>query len=118
MKKLMFILLFPLLLSAAECSSLEATFADLDAQFRMARTIPSPTERYDYYYRYIAAGAELMAYCRNDQRNYKYAEIVRKLELAERERAALRQSVIEEQWKVNNVKPIIKTVYRDCSYSY
>jgi hypothetical protein len=118
MKMFTLFLVFPLFLSAAECSKLEASFANLDAQFRMARTIQSPTKRYDYYYRYISAGAELMAYCRNDQRNYKYAEIVRKLQLAERERTGLRQSVIEEQWKVNDVKPIIKTVYRDCSYSY
>jgi len=110
-------LVLPLLLGAAECEKFEAEFADLDKEYRMAKTVQSPTARYDYYYRYIVKGAELMAWCRNDQRNYKYAEIVRKLRDAERERAGLRQRVIEEQWKVNNVKPIIKYVYQNCTIS-
>jgi hypothetical protein len=118
-KALMLLMLcLPIALGAAQCEKLEADFAALDAQYRMARTIKSPTARYDYYYRYISKGAELMAWCRNDPRNYKYTEIVRKLRRAERERAGLHQSVIEEQWKVNNVKPIIKIIYKECVYSY
>ena len=103
---------------AADCKRLEASFAKLDAQVRSARSIQSPTARYDFYYRYISAGAEVMAYCRNDQRNYRYAEIVRKLRDAERERDGMRQKVIEEQWKVNDVKPIVRTVYKECIYQY
>ena len=117
-KILLFFVMLSVTAMAAECDRLEATFASLDAQFRAARSIQSPTARYDYYYRYIAAGAEVMAYCRNDQRNYRYAEIVRKLRAAERERDSLRQRVIEEQWKINNIKPIIKTVYKECIYQY
>jgi hypothetical protein len=103
---------------AAECNRLEATFAKLDAQYFMARNIRTPTARYDFYYRYIVAGAEVMAWCRNDQRNYRYAEIVRKLRDAERERANLQQRVIEEQWKLNGVKPIVKIIYKECIYQY
>lgn len=111
-------LCLPFFLNAAECKKLESEFAALDAKYRKARSIESPTARYDYYYRYISKGAELMASCRNDPRNYQYTEIVRKLRRAERERAGLRQSVIEEQWKVNNVKPIVKVIYEECVYSY
>ena len=118
MKALLSALLLTASLMAADCGQLENTFAALDAQFRSARSIESPTSRYDFYYRYISAGTEVMAYCRNDQRNYRYAEIVRKLQTAVRERDGLRQKVIEEQWKVNNVKPIIQTVYKECVYQY
>jgi hypothetical protein len=111
------ILLLPLLLWSADCQKLEADFAALDRDYRMARTIQSPTKRYDYYYRYIVAGAELMTQCRTDRRNYRYTEIVRKLRAAERERAGVRQAVIEEQWKLNDVKPVIKRVFQNCSYS-
>jgi len=115
-----FLILFALSLGleGAECGRLEADFAALDAQYRAARTIQSPTARYDFYYRYIAKGAELMAWCRNDQRNYRYTEVVRKLRAADREREGLRQSVIEEQWKVNHVKPIVNVVYQECVYPY
>ena len=119
MRKALILLLFLAgSVAAAECERLEAAFAKLDAQYRMARTIESPTARYDYYYRYISAGAEVMAYCRNDRRSYRYTEIVRKLRGAEREREGLRQSVIEEQWKVNNVKPIVNVIYKECVYQY
>ena len=118
MKKGLFFLMLPMLLGAADCTQLESAFAELDGQFRMAKTITSPSSRYDYYFHYISTGAELMAYCRNDRRNYKYTEIVRKLRAAERERAGLKQQVIEEQWKVNNIQPIVKIVYRECVYSY
>jgi len=119
MKKMIGVLVwFPLLLGASQCSKLESDFAALDKQFRAAKSIQSPTARYDYYYRYISKGTELMAWCRNDQRNYHYTEIVRKLRVADRERTGLRQSVIEEQWRVNNVQPIVNIVYQECTYSY
>ncbi len=109
--------LLPFLLWSADCKKLESDFAALDQDYRMARTIKSSTKRYDYYYRYIVTGAELMTRCRTDRRNYKYTEIVRKLRAAERERAGLRQAVIREQWKLNHVKPIVKYVYQNCTYS-
>jgi len=115
---MLLILLLPAAIRAADCAQLESSFAQLDSQFRSAKNIPSPSERYDYYYRYIAAGAEVMAYCRNDQRNYKYTEIVRKLRTAERERAGLQQLVIEEQWRINGIQPIVNIVYQECTYSY
>jgi len=115
---LLLIMMMPAAIQAADCAQLESAFAQLDSQFRSARNIQSPSERYDYYYRYISTGAELMAYCRSDQRNYKYTEVVRKLKTAERERAGIRQNVIEEQWKLNDVKPIVTTVYQECTYSY
>lgn len=105
-------------LFAADCEKLETEFSALDETYRAARNIDSPTERYDYYYRYLSKGTELMAWCRSDQRNYKYTEIVRKLRTAQRDMQGLRQRVIEEQWRVNNVKPIIREVYQNCTYSY
>jgi len=101
---------------AADCGQLEKTFAGLDESFRMARTIKSPSARYDYYYRYIVAGSKLLAWCRNDRRNYQYAEVVRKLRSAECQRAGLRQKVIEEQWRVHGIKPIVNVVYQSCNY--
>ena len=118
MKALVTLMVLLSTLAAADCERLEATFAELDGQFRAARSLQSPSARYDYYYRYISTGAEVMAYCRNDQRNYRYAEIVRKIRAAESERAGLRQQVIEEQWKVNNIKPIVKIIYKECVYEY
>ncbi|WP_345988046.1 hypothetical protein WCX18_11620 [Sulfurimonas sp. HSL1-2] len=111
-------LLIPMLLGAVSCTKLESDFAALDKQYRAAKRIQSPTSRYDYYYRYIAKGSELMAWCRNDPRNYRYTEIVRKLRAADRERSGLRQSVIEEQWRVNNVQPIVNIIYKECVYQY
>lgn len=119
MSKIILLLgVFPLVLGAVSCQKLESDFASLDKQYRAAKRIQSPTSRYDYYYRYIAKGSELMAWCRNDPRNYKYTEIVRKLRAADRERTGLRQSVIEEQWRVNNVKPIVNVIYKECVYQY
>lgn len=118
MKAIGLILILLTALTAADCERLEAAFATLDAQYRSARSMPSPSARYDYYYRYLSAGAEVMAYCRSDQRNYRYAEIVRKLRAAEAERAGLRRQVIEEQWKANNIKPIVKIIYKECVYEY
>jgi len=103
-------------LYAVDCEKLEAEFRKMDASFRMAKTIKKASERYDYYYRYIGKGAELLAWCRNDRRNYRYAEIVRKLRAAERERVSLRQRVIEEFWQTYNVRPIVKEVYQTCHY--
>ncbi len=105
-----------LTLGAAECEKLEKAFAELDGDFRTARTIKSPSQRYGYYYRYILTGSDLMARCRNDRRNYKYAEIVRKLRAAERQCAGLRRKVIEEQWRINHVRPVVKVVYQTCNY--
>ena len=116
MRIILFLVTAVLMLSAADCEKLEKTFAELDSDFRMARTIKSPSQRYDYYYRYISTGSELMARCRNDRRNYKYAEVVRKLRAAEQQRAGLRQKVIEEQWRLNDVKPVVKVVYQTCNY--
>lgn len=107
---------FATLASAEECTQLESAFDALDQDYRKARTIKSPTTRYEYYYRYLFKGTELMARCRSDQRNYKYTEVVRKLRRAQRDMQGLRQRVIEEQWQINNVKPIIKYVYWDCGY--
>ncbi|MHC3994951.1 hypothetical protein ACXWTF_08980 [Thiomicrolovo sp. ZZH C-3] len=112
------LMFFPVLLGAVLCEKLENDFSALDKQYRAAKRIQSPTSRYDYYYRYIAKGSELMAWCRNDPRNYKYTEIVRKLRAADRERSGLRQSVIEEQWRVNNVQPVVKIIYKECVYQY
>lgn len=117
MRRILSIMIFFVTLAGAEeCTQLESAFDALDQEYRMARTIKSPTARYDYYYRYLSKGTELMARCRSDQRNYKYAEIVRKLRMAQRDMQGLRQRVIEEQWQINDVKPIIKYVYRNCSY--
>ncbi|WP_345985306.1 hypothetical protein WCX49_11940 [Sulfurimonas sp. HSL-1656] len=119
MKKTILVLMFlPVMVGAVSCEKLESDFASLDKQYRAAKRIQSPTSRYDYYYRYIAKGSELMAWCRNDPRNYTYTEIVRKLRAADRERIGLRQSVIEEQWRVNNVQPIVNVIYKECVYQY
>ncbi|WP_345972474.1 hypothetical protein [Sulfurimonas diazotrophicus] len=112
------VIVLPVLLGALSCEKLESDFTALDKQYRAAKRIQSPTSRYDYYYRYIAKGAELMAWCRNDPRNYSYTEIVRKLCAADRERSGLRQSVIEEQWRVNNVQPVVNIIYKECVYQY
>jgi pyridoxine/pyridoxamine 5'-phosphate oxidase len=116
MKRLAVVFVLPAVLWAADCTKLEAEFADLDASFRMAKTWKTPSKRYDYYYRYIVKGSELMAWCRNDRRNYRYAEIVRKLRAAEQQRASLRQSVIEEFWRTYDVKPVVREVYQTCTY--
>ncbi|WP_345969919.1 hypothetical protein WCX72_11675 [Sulfurimonas sp. HSL1-6] len=119
MRLFIIVLMFlPVLLSAVSCDKLESDFAALDKQYRAAKRIQSPTSRYDYYYRYIAKGAELMVWCRNDPRNYSYTEIVRKLRAADRERSGLRQSVIEEQWRVNGVQPVVNVIYKECVYQY
>lgn len=116
MRLIAIILVGCLALSAAECEKLEQDFAALDSAFRVSRSLSSASRRYDYYYRYIAAGTDLMAWCRNDQRKYAYTEIVRKLRIAERERKGIHQSVIREQWQIHHVKPIVNIVYRECTY--
>lgn len=100
----------------ADCKTLESTFANMDEGYRKAKTISSPIERYEYYYRYITIGTTLMVQCRTDRRRYAYTEIVRKLRGAERERSGLRQAVVEAQWVRNNVKPVIREVWQSCTY--
>lgn len=101
---------------AVDCQKLEAEFAQLEKKYVNIRMLKVPTEKYDVLYRYLDKGTALMAYCRNDQRNYKYNEIVRKLRKADKERKTLHQQVIREFWKTYDVKPVIKKVYRDCYY--
>lgn len=116
MQRLAFLFVLGMEMLHADCKTLESAFAKMDAGYRKAKTISSPSERDEYYYRYITAGAELMVRCRTDMRSYKYTEIVRKLRGAQRERSGLRQAVIEEQWARNNVKPVIREVWQSCTY--
>jgi len=117
MKRIAVAVFFTVLASrAVDCDRLEKAFAAMDAQYRTVQTVRSPLERYDYYYRYLSKGAELMAWCRNDRRTYQYTEIVRKLRIAERDRTGVRQEAIEELWRIHNVKPIVNVVYQTCNY--
>ena len=116
MKSVWMLLLGAVVLHAADCDALEKRFSVLDGTYRKAKTMPKASERYDFYYRYLSVGGELMAYCRNDRRNYRYTEIVRKLRRAKSDLASVRAKAIEEHWRTYHVKPIVKEVYRPCYY--
>lgn len=116
MRFLLIVFLLFMQLSAVECQKLENDFSKLETEYKQLRMLKKPSEKYDLLFRYVDAGVAFMAYCRNDQRNYQFPAIVRKLRKADKERKALHQQVIKEFWQTYNVKPIVKVEYGPCFY--